>query len=133
MIFQVQYDTRTRAHRPSLTAWGPLPACVVAPLPPINRRAADSESDAGLVLPLRNSLPSLFCTNEDWKIKYHPRHPFVHDGARPWMPNARLHLLLEATAMQERRLAAVRFKPLFGPPPWATIVRALSTASPALA
>jgi hypothetical protein len=34
---------------------------------------------------------------------------------------------------EERRLEAVRCKPLFGPPPWATIVRALSTASPALA
>src|SRR5215831_9785395 len=44
----------TRAHLSSLTAWGPLPTCVVAPRTPINRRAADAESDDGLVLPLRN-------------------------------------------------------------------------------
>src|SRR5437660_12374920 len=67
----------TRAHRSSLTAWRPLPTCVVAPLTPINLRAADSASDDGLVLPLRNGkLPSLFCANEDWDTRYHPRHPY---------------------------------------------------------
>jgi hypothetical protein len=80
----------TRAHLSALTAWGPLPICVVAPLTPINLRAADSESDAGLVLPLRNGkLPSLFCTNEDRNTRYHPGHPFVYDGERSWMPNAK--------------------------------------------
>src|SRR5262245_31871058 len=89
MLFQVQADTRTSAHRSSLTAWGPRPTCVVAPLTPITCRAADSESDAALVLPLRHGkLPSLFCTHEDWKTRYHPGHPCVHDGARSWMPNA---------------------------------------------
>src|SRR6266850_4041327 len=88
MIFQVQYDTMTRAHLSFLTAWGPLPTCVVAPLTPLNLRAADSASDDGLVLPLRNGkLASLFCTHEDWNTRDHPGHPFVHDGERSWMPN----------------------------------------------
>ena len=78
----------TKAHLASLPAWGPLPTCVGAPLTQLNLRAADSESDEGLVLPLRNGkLPSLFCTHEDWKTRDHPGHPFVHDGERSWMPN----------------------------------------------
>ena len=77
-IFQGQYDNRTRARLSSLTAWGPLSTCVVAPLTQSTLRVANSESDDGLVLPLRNGkLPSLFCTNEDWKTRCHPRHPFV--------------------------------------------------------
>src|SRR5262245_13713526 len=67
----------TRTPLASLTAWGPLPTCVVAPLTPINLRAAGSESDDGLVLPLRNAKPSsLFCTNENWNTRYPPRHPY---------------------------------------------------------
>jgi len=51
---------------------------VVAPRTPITLRAADSASDDGRVWPLRNGkLPSLFCTNEGWKTRDHPRQPFV--------------------------------------------------------
>ena len=78
----------TRAHLSSLTAWWPLPTCVVVPLPPINRRAADSESNDGLVLPLRNgTLPALFCPNEDWNTRCHLDILLYHDGERSWMPN----------------------------------------------
>ena len=76
----------TGAHRSFLTAWGPLPTCVVAPRTPINLRAADAESDDGLVLPLQND-PSLFCTNEDWNTRHHPGHLFVHDREHSWTPN----------------------------------------------
>jgi len=51
---------------------------VSAPLTQINFRAADSESDDGLVWPLQNGKrSSLFCTHEDWNTRCHPRHPFV--------------------------------------------------------
>ena len=61
-IFQVQYNM-PRAHLSSLPAWGPLPTRVIAPLTPLTRRAADSESDDGLVMPLRTrQLSSRFCT-----------------------------------------------------------------------
>src|SRR5438105_1293883 len=96
----------TRAHRSSLTAWGPLPTCVVAPLTPINLRAADAASDDGLVLPLRHGkLPSLFCANEDWNTRYHPRHPYCVMTMN--VPGCRTPAVSRASSRSEARAKAV--------------------------
>src|SRR5262245_47400670 len=62
------YDNMTRAPRSSLAAWGPLPTYVVAPFTPINLRAADSASNDGLVLPLRNRLAILHQCRLEYKV-----------------------------------------------------------------
>src|SRR5438128_5889322 len=95
----------TRAHLSSLTAWGPLPTCVVVPVPPINRSAADSESDDGLVLPLRNGkLPRYSAPMRTGIQGVTLDILLCHEGERSWMPNNRLTRTFSPLNPYSRRL-----------------------------